>query len=58
MSQVVGCALESDDLVKDAYEASTVASRKKIAAFLETESYVIQNELPSPNECGLVDIFM
>lgn len=54
MIQAVGCGLESGDLVRDVYETSAAASRRKIAAFLEAESYVMQNEFPSPNECGFV----
>ena len=50
----IGFRLCKEDLVEDVYADHQKKVRTKIAAFLEKEQYVLQNEFFTYKNCGLV----
>ena len=50
----IGFRLCKEDLVEDVYADHRKKTRTKIAAFLEREQYVLQNEFFTYKNCGLV----
>ena len=50
----VGFRLCEEDVVEDVYADHRKKMRTKIAAFLEKEQYVLQNEFFTYKNCGLV----
>ena len=49
-----GFRLCEEDVVEDVYASHRKKMRTKIAAFLEKEQYVLQNEFFTYKNCGLV----
>lgn len=50
----LGGRLNDEDIIREIYQKGLCTSQKKIAAFLEDESYVMRNSFPRLEDCGFV----
>lgn len=53
----IGSHLNDEDVLQDIYHIGLQNSKRKVASFLEKESYIMENAFPSISECGFVYVF-